>query len=118
MGVDPYARGQQHEYHPPQHQVSEGTRSLSSSILLLGIAVGAYLSGAVNQAVSAATGADPWLASNALTGHYDWYMFLNAGLLAGTWVLFHFWIARNYVERAVVPREGSQSQVNLKVRLW
>lgn len=52
-------------------QVSEGMRSLGTSVYLLSISVGMYLAGALNMAIAAAAPNDPWLANNTLYGHYD-----------------------------------------------
>lgn len=54
-------------------QMSEGMRSLGASIYLLSVAVGMYLSSALNVAVAAATAKDLWIADNPLYGHYDWW---------------------------------------------
>jgi hypothetical protein len=52
-------------------QVSEGMRSLGTSVYLLSISVGMYMAGALNMAIAAAAPKDPWLANNTLYGHYD-----------------------------------------------
>jgi hypothetical protein len=51
--------------------VSEGMRSLGTSVYLLSISVGMYLAGGLNMAVAASSPADPWLANNTLYGKYD-----------------------------------------------
>lgn len=42
--------------------MSEGTRSLANSLVLLAIGIGNYLSFAMNRAVAAGTKKDPWIA--------------------------------------------------------
>ncbi|WIA14658.1 hypothetical protein OEZ85_003160 [Tetradesmus obliquus] len=62
-------------------QVSEGMRSLGASVYLLTVAVGTYLASGLNVMVAAASPHDTWVSNNPLLGHYDWYFWLNAGIL-------------------------------------
>jgi hypothetical protein len=52
--------------------VSEGMRSLGTSVYLLTVAVGTYLASALNIIVAAASPHDLWVSDNPLFGHYDW----------------------------------------------
>uniref|UniRef100_A0A383VGU9 Major facilitator superfamily (MFS) profile domain-containing protein n=1 Tax=Tetradesmus obliquus TaxID=3088 RepID=A0A383VGU9_TETOB len=82
-------------------QVSEGMRSLGTSFYLLTVAVGTYLASALNIIVASASPVDLWVADNPLFGHYDWYFWLNAGILAvglGIYIL----VARTYTEKPVI----------------
>lgn len=51
--------------------VSEGMRSLGTSVYLLTVAVGTYLASALNIIVAAASPVDLWVSDNPLFGHYD-----------------------------------------------
>lgn len=53
-------------------QVSEGMRSLGTSVYLLSIAIGTYMVSALNIIVTAISPIDWWVADNPLFGHYDW----------------------------------------------
>ncbi|GBF90734.1 hypothetical protein Rsub_03035 [Raphidocelis subcapitata] len=86
-------------------QVSEGTRSLANSLLLLAVGLSSYLAFGLNKAVAAATKSDPWISQNPFAGHYDWYMFLNAGIAMLALVVF-FWVARCYRERPLTDGEA------------
>lgn len=55
-----------------RHAVSEGMRSLGTSVYLLTVAVGTYLASALNIIVAAASPHDLWVSDNPLFGHYDW----------------------------------------------
>lgn len=57
---------------PAAPQVSEGMRSLGTSVYLLTVAVGTYLASALNIIVAAASPHDLWVSDNPLYGHYDW----------------------------------------------
>lgn len=57
---------------PASPQVSEGMRSLGTSVYLLTVAVGTYLASALNIIVAAASPHDLWVSDNPLYGHYDW----------------------------------------------
>ena len=52
--------------------MSEGMRSIGTSVYLLTIAFGTYLASALNVIVAAASPTDTWVAHNPLSGHYDW----------------------------------------------
>lgn len=56
----------------PSPQVSEGMRSLGTSVYLLTVAVGTYLASALIIIVAAASPHDLWVSDNPLYGHYDW----------------------------------------------
>lgn len=96
-------------------QVSEGTRSLANSILLLAVAMGSYLAFALNKAVATGTGSDPWISQNPLAGHYNYYFFLNAGIVAVVAVLFFCWVSRQYQERPVMKNPTGMSTVELQL---
>lgn len=51
--------------------VSEGMRSLGTSVYLLTVAVGTYMASALNIIVAAASPHDLWVSDNPLFGHYD-----------------------------------------------
>jgi hypothetical protein len=53
-------------------EMSEGMRSIGTSVYLLTIAFGTYLASALNVIVAAASPTDTWVAHNPLSGHYDW----------------------------------------------
>ncbi len=53
-------------------QVSEGMRSVGTSVYLLSVAIGTYLASALNIIVASASPKDLWVADNPLFGHYDW----------------------------------------------
>lgn len=81
-------------------QVSEGMRSLGTSFYLLTMAIGTYLASALNIIVASAAPNDLWVADNPLFGHYDWYFWLNAGILAVGLVVYAL-VARTYTEKPV-----------------
>lgn len=81
-------------------QVSEGMRSLGTSVYLLSIAVGTYMASSLNKAVAAGTAGDPWLADNPLAGHYDRYFWLNAGIL-GAGLVAYVAMARRWTDKPV-----------------
>ncbi|KAI8464338.1 MAG: POT family-domain-containing protein [Monoraphidium minutum] len=82
-------------------QVSEGMRALGASFYLLSVAIGTYMATALNLIVSAAFPRDPWVADNPIYGHYDWYFFLNAVILALGYVAFLL-VTRNFQEKPMV----------------
>ncbi|KAF8073093.1 NPF8.3 [Scenedesmus sp. PABB004] len=95
-------------------QVSEGMRSLGTSVYLLTVAVGTYLASALNIIVAAASPVDLWVSDNSLFGHYDWYFWLNAGIIAVGLVLYTL-VARRYVEKPVL--ESDKDPFNTESRL-
>eukprot|EP00775_Hariotina_reticulata_P010432 gene10432-10590_t len=82
-------------------QVSEGMRSLGTSFYLLTVAVGTYMASALNIIVAAASPNDLWVADNPIFGHYDWYFWLNAGILAAGLIVYIL-VARSYEETPVL----------------
>jgi solute carrier family 15 (peptide/histidine transporter), member 3/4 len=80
--------------------VSSGMRSIGSALYLLTVALGTYGATVLNLIVSAASTSDPWVANNSLYGHFDWYFYLNAGILAAALVVY-IPVSKRYVERPV-----------------
>ncbi|KAI8470601.1 MAG: POT family-domain-containing protein [Monoraphidium minutum] len=98
--------------------VSEGTRSIANSTILLAVGIGNYLAFALNKAVAAGTARDPWISQNPLVGHYDYYFFLGAGILAFVALLFYTWVSPSYKEKPIVAggaRRPAMSTVELEL---
>lgn len=85
--------------------VSSGMRSIATACYLLTVALGTYLATVLNLIIAAATKSDPWVANNSLYGHYDWYYYVNAAILACALIVF-VPVARRYVERPVADADG------------
>jgi len=68
-------------------QVSEGTRSLANSLLLLAVGMGSYLSFALNKLIALATKKDPWISQNPLKvcGACVWSFFWEGGGTGRGW---------------------------------
>lgn len=96
-------------------QVSEGMRSLGTSFYLLTVAIGTYLASALNIIVAAASPApNLWVADNPLFGHYDWYFWLNAGILA-VWLVIYFIVARKYTEKPILDADADPFNTETKL---
>jgi hypothetical protein len=59
--------------------------------------------------VGAATTSDPWISDNALFGHYDYYFYLNAAILALAFLVY-LPVSRAYVERPIDGATHSDSE--------
>ncbi|KIY96383.1 hypothetical protein MNEG_11578 [Monoraphidium neglectum] len=95
-------------------QVSEGMRALGASFYLLTVAIGTYLASALNIIVAAAFPNDLWVANNPMFGHYDYYFFLNAVILALGYIAFLL-VTWNFQEKPVL--DDAKDPFNKETRL-
>jgi hypothetical protein len=72
---------------------------------LLTVAIGTYAATALNLIIGAATASDPWVANNSLYGHYDYYFYVNAGILALALAIY-IPVSARYVERPVADADA------------
>lgn len=86
-------------------QVSDGMKALGASFYLLTVAIGTYMASALNIIVASIWPNDLWVADNPIFGHYDWYFFLNAGILFLS-TLVYIWVTWNYEEKPIVKPEN------------
>ena len=78
-------------------------RAIGTAAYLLTVALGLYAAAGLNVAISAASRSDPWVTSNPLYGHLDWYFYVNALVLAAGLGLYVY-VTWNFVERPVEIR--------------
>lgn len=68
------------------------------------------MASALNIIVAKATASDPWVADNPVYGHYDYYFYLNAGILAAAFVGYVL-VTRRFEEK---PLAGGKEESEVR----